>query len=1100
MSLAGAYSPKDWESQITAQWRKWGIGSPETQVAKQSLVSDAPTFTVIMPPPNLTAKLHAGHAMNHYLQDTLARVHRQRGYKTLVFPGVDHAGLQLEGVINKLLASQGIDRKSLSTEEYLKICWQKVSEWRDDQSKQALMMGTSADYTRELFTLDDKANKMVVYAFEQYWKDGLIYKSSYIVNWSVGLQTALSDVSGEIVYETRKDPLVTFRYGVSEIVIGEGASDELKTLSSKLLKALTKHPIQVSTVRPETIFGDVAIAIHPSRLRMLLHKSYNEDELGILQKALESGDLIITQQLPEFGVSARVLLSDKVDADFGTGTLKVTPGSDIVDYELYTQDFAQYNLPKYIHTITREGRLSQDVTPEFQGLSREEARIKSIELLIRSGYIATLEEMRIVPQEYNKITGAELYDIDWNYEHNVSLCERTKTVIEPLVSEEFYLSYKNPTSREGKTLQELGKIGVSQTNFYPIEFRSMADNFLDGIRDWCISRDLVWGHRIPVWYNLVLNPTRRFFVPQAKTIEIDGVEYTLGQLMRVQSHKPVEEGEWVQEDKILDTWFSSSLWPLTTLGYYTTNPKVSAIVTDISGVFWDESNTERKEVVEFLKYAKQAGIEIYYLSNMDNQAMYEKFVQTPHYELFAGGVSAYESGQNKRSSVMYELLLAKYNLDASKVLYVDDVSEYVVQAKEAGLNAYWYTPNTDLLEILNHLLEEKHSDFEEYYPTNYMNTAKEIFYLWIVRMVVLGMYFAGSTPFKNVLITPTVLDSEGKKMSKSLGNGLDPETAIEAFSSDSLRLGVLSGVLPNRNMRFGGSIADRTMEKMRNFGNKLWNIGRFLEAKEAAKASQDSERSPATEWMYAEYYQLIEAIDQLDDRYEFVPVVEKLIDCVWYKLADSYIEYLKTDESQLGHAWELYRKIVIAVHPFLPFETEVLYRELYGAETVVYERVEEVPDSYLIKNGVVEFSTVLNLVDMVRSIKGMYGIKPTEAVEIASKHEMVAKYSKLLSLLCKASITSPQESWLTTQVGDIDLSLDIAHHISDIATEIAKTESEVTKLTGIITGLEVRLANPKFLDNAEPEAITDAKNNILLSNKQRDNLKSKLVYLHKLAA
>lgn len=1102
MAQSSAYNPSEWEGDLSKAWRKAKIGTPEVQVKQQELDSDAQTYTIIMPPPNLTGSLHAGHTLNHFLMDTLARIHRQRGYKTLVYPGVDHAGLQMEGVINKYLASQGIDRKTMSTAEYLKVCWQKSKEWRNGQSEQAYLIGTSADYTRELFTLDERATNMVMHAFKQYYRDGLIYKSSYIVNWSVGLQTALSDVSGEIIYETKKDPLVTFQYGTAEVAVGTGG-EELAQLAPKIQKALDKNPITVSTVRPETIFGDVAIAVHPTRFREKLRKALDSRQIDQVVDALEKGDLVITQNLPEFEVSCRLLLSDKVEAEFGTGALKVTPGSDLFDYELYTNDFSQYALPGYKQVITREGTLSDEVPVKYRGMTREEARVESIKLLIQSGLVAQqAEPAKNIPKEYTKVKDIETYAVEWDYEHNVSLCERTKTVIEPLVSEEFYLSYHRSTSRDGKSLRDLAKIGVAQTNFYPVDFRSQADNFLDGIKDWCISRDLVWGHRIPVWYNLELNPARKFYEPNVEQVEVDGAVHPIAQLLRVQVAKPVEAGEWVQEEKILDTWFSSSLWPLTTLGYYETNPKIQAIVTDVSGVFWDEQNKERERVVTFLQHAKEAGIAIYYLSNMNNKAMVDAFEATPHFGLFDGGVSAFESGQSKKSLEIYNLLLRKYDLDAAKVLYVDDVSEHISQGKEVGMQSYWYTPETDLFEVLNTALSNTNSDFDTFYPTDYMNTAKEIFYLWIVRMIMLGTYFTGTTPFKNVFITPTVLDGAGKKMSKSLGNGLQPEDAIAAYSSDALRMGMLSGVLPNRNMRFGGDVADKIMERMRNFGNKLWNLSNFFayKAEQGADFSTDAEVSSATEWMQVKIAAMLDTINGVVNGYEFVPVIDSIIDTVWYSFADVYVEYLKTDDSQLGHAKNMFESIVTILHPFLPFETEALAQTMFNKKSITLAELDLGWVSTIPQNAGEEFSEVVQFSEAVRSLKGMYGIKPTDTVHIASNSPLVEKYAKFLKLVCKADLTESQDNWLSVQSGDIEYSVSVSEYISDPKSEIVKSEKDIDSLSKMVTSLEARLSNEKFLASADTEVVSQSKSDLEENKKSIEQLKAKIIYLHKLSS
>ncbi len=847
-------------------------------------------YSILMPPPNLTGALHTGHAFQHYLMDTLTRIHRQKAQKTLWYPGVDHAGIQLEGVIDKLIKKGDFDEKILETAPELKdiekntwpkwlkqnnrelwvdLAWSKVDEWRDHQKMQSSILGDTPDYQRSLFTLDERANKMINYAFQKYWEDGLIYKGSYLVNWSVGLQTAVSDVAGEIEYENRVDPFITFEYKFSGVEFDQNKNPDkafLYEFASKYIKSALELPrVKVSTVRPETIFGDIGIAMHPSKFYEYFNLDlFERDHGGFDEKialetieAIKTGLLGISFELPSLDIKKiRLLISEKVDPDFGTGILKITPASDQFDYELY-QEFLNKSWYSFgfKHPINRDGKLTE-ACGEFEGLTVEQGRLAVIKKLIETEFVPvktefieqeakirekvakSLKSEAFDPANYSykegikflrDLIGEEL-DINWDYEHNVVICERSKTVIEPLISEEFFLSYTNPvvksTGEDSNTktwslnfrndlqldilnkilsgeksvetralnpeepdkyfgdmksgdiielndkvnnkiykfnikkvetyqnldsaasvkldftqivpeiqenytindiketyknlfgeqyynkiqsnglvviwlekpnnLQQIGLQAAEETNFYPVEFKDRAISYLESVKDWCISRDLVWGHRFPVWYNLEKNPNRIFY-----NFNEWQNDPAVQEKIQIGTEKPEIPGNWMQETKILDTWFSSCLWPLSTLGY------------------------------------------------------------------------------------------------------------------------------------LDHLQGQKNTDFETYYSTKDLVSAREIFYQWIVRMMLVSKYFTGSTPYQNVVIHPTVLDEHGRKMSKSLGNGLNVEDQIEKFSSDSLRLAMMSNMIPNRNFRLGGKLADKMCEKYRNFGNKIWNVARFFESKES---------------------------------------------------------------------------------------------------------------------------------------------------------------------------------------------------------------------------------------------------------------------------
>jgi valyl-tRNA synthetase/predicted alpha/beta hydrolase family esterase len=1030
MPLSTNYNPKDNETQIYSQWMDVKIGCPELQNIQNMPLSEAPqsggvqssktpnntkTHAILMPPPNLTGDLHAGHAFQHYLMDTLSRLARQRGEKNLWFPGVDHAGLQLEGVIDKLIKkgefdeiinkveeglsfqnsqnsnSNNVDIKStlhsipkddlpkyLKTnypELWLECAWSKVNLWRDNQKNQSAILGDTPDYDRSLFTLDPQNLDMVNYAFQKYWQDGLIYKGSYLVNWSVGLMTALSDVAGEIEYEKRIDPFVTFEYGVSRI---EYTTDELKSKYSELKIKPTqiwKRP-QLSTVRPETKFTDIAIAMHPSKFPIYFNQDIFESDntlnKSFLQDIFDNKINIYFNLPPLHDKELILILTEKVDPDFGTGIMKITPAHDPFDYELGKELLAEGKLKtfKADACIGRDGKLTAEFAGEFAGMVAQESRGAIFKRLIETGYIPLKPNYEGEIPEFEKISDQEFwtwkqdkqyewlkqnypqYDINWNYEHNVTICERTKTVVEPLISEEFFISYHKefswtPTAKDLNTtivnkgkitnLQSLGIEAVNATSFYSPEYKERGINFLENIKDWCISRDLIWGHKMPVWYNLDTNPDKIFYsfeqVSSIRHLERSERSHELGvKTSNIDNHfaisvtRPTTPGNWVQEEKILDTWFSSCLWPLSSLKYpeFVKNQAMQPNIVIIhGGESWqnrDEyiSNIESGNLNSYWygnemrpkssswklavqKHCKENQIPILApqfpnKTNADYKKWKMVFEQSLPYInsntvlvghslgsmfltkylsennincnavfLVAGGLNnssdSFESPQNLNNlNQLGDKVYIIHSKDDKVVDFVRsvDLKGKLEQANFIELENYGHLSSQcpELLEMIKEQIgapvalrqplvgaytpaQGSNSagvwgwyDFSTFYPTQEMTTGKDIFYQWIVRMTTLSYYFTAQIPYENLVITPTILDDKGKKMSKSLGNGMDPVAQINKYSSDAMRMAMLGGMIPDRNIKMGGRLADELCEKYRNFGNKMWNIARFFEYQE----------------------------------------------------------------------------------------------------------------------------------------------------------------------------------------------------------------------------------------------------------------------------
>jgi valyl-tRNA synthetase len=1210
MSIAPTYNPKDHEDKIYNQWQSQNLGTPEKQSQEQGY--NGQTHSILMPPPNLTGVLHAGHSFQHYLMDTLSRINRQKGKLNLWYPGVDHAGLQLEGVINKLISKGEFDKeieekcynsldfnkgangeileffdkegreilrpdvaihiKKVHPDVWLQFAWQKVDLWRDGQKKQAKILGDTPDYSRELFTLDPQAVSMVNYAFEQYWRDGLIYKGAYLVNWSVGLQTALSDVAGEIEYETRIDPFVTFEYEAKRIQVSDPG---LQEFANTYLKPVSEWPrLRLATVRIETKFTDLAVAMHPDKFGEYFNDSiFNTEKEGfdqnlaeallteIKRSAQEPGKAQVYYHLPALDTAElQFILSDKVDPHFGTGILKITPGHDWFDYQLY-HEFVEKKVlaPGKVQTsIGRNGRLTE-VCGEYAGLTIDEARPLIMKKLIETGFIPLKPDSELTPEEeayddqetvsYEEFASWKTskqysyleehypqYQIDWRYQHNVSVCERTGTVIEPLISEEFFLSYANQAVSTGKTLQEHGLEGVAQTQYFSEDFRGRAENFLENIKDWCISRDLIWGHKMPVWYNLDLNPERRFFqaVDYDGSVMLNGQELRTQDLFRISVEKPEDAGQWVQEEKILDTWFSSSLWPLSTLRFHETNNVIAENyeykesagdphVRDAAKVIIKAKDTGRYLVLKKTSPDRAKEYSIIGGTQEPGETIMQTLLRETKEESgidlqwdqikYLGQIEQgyYHSSQNKNKLIKGQVFY--YELESQQEItdgFEDEDREGYTQwvTAEEFSNQLVARSMTELMtQIDSGNIELKTPpEYFTFYTTQELTTAKEIFYVWVVRMTTLGMYFTGRIPFESVVITPTILDEKGKKMSKSLGNGLDPLQAVEDFSSDSLRMALLSGMYPNRNMRMGGNLGDRLMEKYRNFGNKVWNVGRFLKLKkDSLENTETSQIAPATRWIQVRFQELLKDLETNLKTYEIGHSVDSLYKFLWDYFADWYLEYLKTDETQTIYAWQIFEKFVIKLHPYMPFETEVIWQKIFDKkETLAYtiDQQDEISELQIDLNhqAIAEFEQIVENISQIRSTKGLFAIDPVRTIIAqAPSNHLVHKYSQYLKLTCRLNllteITEPQTEWFELVTSQGSIYLDIASTIENLETEKAKTTKQQEQVQKQINSLQNQLQNPKFLEKAGSEVVEQKQQD--LADRQQDllQLDKKLKFL-----
>lgn len=671
------------EEQMYQFWSEKGFFKADPTSSKKP-------YSILMPPPNLTGELHLGHAMQHSILDAIARFKRMQGFDVLLLPGVDHAGILFEGTLNKALEKEGLSKQKLGREKWLERAWQFKDEIYKSFHKTWSVFGLSADWSREVFTLDEKIQKAVFAEFKKFWEEGILYKGAYIVQWCPKCGTAIEDI--EMEYQEREEKLYYLKYG----------------------------PLVLATTRPETKFGDTAMAVNPNdkRYQKYIDKEFEIETLAGKRKM-------------------KVIADEVIDPKFGTGAEKVTPGHDILDYEIGKR----HNLP-IINVIDKKGRLTQ-AAGKYAGMKILEARTAMLPELKEKGILIKVED----------------------YTHSVPVCERCKTVIEPIISEEWFLKTK-PLAK--KALENIGKI-----NFIPKSYKKIISIWLKEIHDWCISRSLWWGHRIPIWYR--------------------------GDEVKVSMDSPGKD--WVQEEKVLDTWFSSGMWPLLTLQ-------------------WPNETIEMKR----------------------------------------------------------------------------------------------------------------------YYPWGFELSAPEIKFLWIARMIMLGLHFKNEIPFENMFFHGMLRDLEGRKFSKSLGNGIDPNELRAQWGTDAVRMALYSYSAPGRDGRTSKQHLDQRCKNFRNFGTKIKNIYRFImelrpDSFQAKPDQNDKKKNPDDKEIIERLNKIVKSVTKNLESFNLHLATEGIYNFIWHDFADEYIEKSKKRREEAQPVLEhVLLNCLKLLHPFMPFLTEELYQKLVLSE------------------------------------------------------------------------------------------------------------------------------------------------------------------------
>ena len=848
--LPKIYDPKQVEPGIYEMWEKGGYFHTQRDPEKKP-------FTIVMPPPNVTGQLHMGHAMDCTLQDILIRFKRMQGYAALWLPGCDHAGIATQIKVEEELRKEGLTRYDLGREKFLERVWAWKEQYGDRIVRQQRTLGSSCDWKRHRFTMDEGCSKAVREVFVRLYEKGLIYKGSRIINWCPHCRTALSDA--EVEYSEKPGKLWHLRY-------------PLKDEPGKYLV--------VATTRPETMMGDTGVAVNPNdeRYRDLVGKTC------ILP--------IINRELP-------IVADDYVEMDFGTGCVKMTPAHDPNDFEVGQR----HNL-EIVRVIDDDGKINALGGP-YEGMDRYECRKAVVKDLEKLGYLEKVED----------------------YTHNVSTCYRCHNDVEPLISAQWFVKMK-PLAQEAIRVVEEG-----ETKFVPDRFSKTYLNWMENVHDWCISRQLWWGHQIPAWK-----------CPQCG-------EYT------VSREDPTECAhcgckDIVREEDVLDTWFSSALWPFETLG-------------------WPE-NTE---------------------------------------------------------------------------------------------------------------------DLQYFYPTDVLVTGYDIIFFWVARMIFSGCEQTGKTPFHTVLIHGLVRDDKGRKMSKSLGNGIDPLEMVERYGADALRMNMITGNSPGNDMRF---YVERC-EAMRNFANKIWNASRYV----MMNLTIDKNELPAMElleqedkWILSKLNRLISEVTENMEKYELGIAVQKIYDFIWDDYCDWYIELTKArlyaDDPQskqvaqqvLVYVLDQFLKLL---HPFMPYITEEIWQAIpHEGESIM---VAQWPEYHAELDFPAEEAAMESIMDAIRSVRNRRAemnvppSKKTTLYIVTEKTEVFQQGQAFIMKLAYADKliidqTAPEnaENMVACVTHDAQLFMPM-EQLVDLEKERQRLEKELAKNRKNLEGIEKKLSNQGFLSKAPAQVV-----------------------------
>ena len=879
--LEKAYEPKKYEGDIYQKWEKSGFFNPDICIEKGIAKSDADPFCIVLPPPNVTVTLHIGHAVMLAIEDVMIRYHRMKGDRTLWVPGTDHAAIATQEKVERILWNEEKKtRHDLGREVFLNKVEQFAQDSHDRIVNQAKRMGTSLDWSREYYSLDDTRNLAVRTAFKKMYDEGLIYRGDRIVNWDPKMQSNVSDI--EVVRKEEKSPFYYFQYG----------------------------PFVIGTSRPETKFGDKYVVMHPDDSRYAQYKHGDTFECEWINGK----------------ITATIIKDDAVDPEFGSGVMTITPWHDATDFFMAER----HGLDKE-QVIDLDGNLLP-LAGEFSGMNIFEARPKIVDKLKAKGLLARVDE---------------------EYLHSLATNSRGGGLIEPQIMKQWWVDVKKEFTLEHShidgiddgetvTLQKILQYVVrsKQIEILPQHFEKNYFNWVDNLLDWCLSRQIWYGHRVPAWYR--------------------------GEELYVGIEAPEGEG-WEQDPDTLDTWFSAGMFSFSPLG-------------------WPDENAK---------------------------------------------------------------------------------------------------------------------DVQTYHPTNILETGYDILTFWVVRMILMTTFLRGEVPFKTVYLHGLVRDEQGRKMSKSLDNIIDPLEVSDKFGTDAVRLSLMVGATPGNDTK----LSEEKIGSFRNFANKLWNISRFtlLNIENPQKESAYPQtKTLADEWILARLAQVVDAVTQGIEEYKFSPAAEALRDFTWNELADWYLEVAKIEGEKSQILNYILNTLLKLWHPYMPFVTEAIWQKIYGEEEILM--VEKWPtmtkhNTEMVTTIITDFTLLQNVVTAIRSVRSEHGVESGKLVHVSfsagDKKEFLKENTKIVQKLARIeNITIEEESQkpenaIACVESGIEIFVDVSGAI-DKEKEKERIQKEIAQVAPYVMGLEKKLQNEDFVHNAPEVVIMGEKEKLAQAKEKLQKLQEQL--------
>lgn len=1007
--LAKAYEPKDFEDKIYKKWEKSGCFNPDNLDSN----GEAEYFSVSMPPPNVTGILHLGHALENSIMDIEVRYQRMRGRKTLLLPGTDHAAVATQAKVERVLMEKGIKnpREELGREKLLAEIKDYAEKSKNTIISQIKKLGTSCDWSRLAYTFDEERNRAVNEVFVRMYNDGLIYKGYRTINWSVKGQSTCSD--DELVYVDRKTKLYTFRYSKD-------------------------FPIAISTTRPETKLGDTAVAVNPKDKR---YKKYIGKKYKVEIGASSPLEIII-------------IADEAVDMNFGTGAIGVTPAHSMVDFELYEKH--KLNI---IPVISKDGRMNEQAGDDYAGLTAETAREKFVDYLRKNNLIEKEEEI----------------------EHNVATSDRFGDIIEIIPMEQWFVDVNKKIPKREKSLKELMREAVSighngdraqKIKIVPDRFNNQYFHWIDNLRDWCISRQIWWGHRIPVWYKSH-NDTK--FNLNFRNKEIFDLIKSGKKTVETRALNPEESERYFGDIKAGD---------FLRLKYLENNKAIEEINVKVkrAEIYKNTEAMLKKEKIE----------NIYPCQTKKDLIKFQKEIPGYEEKIEKNGIIALEIEALQIASLGRQNQEIYVGIEAPKG---DDWTQ-----DEDTLDT-WFSSGLWTFSTLGwpasaKALTGEDGDLKQFHPTSWMQMGYEILFFWMARMILMSTYALDVIPFREVYIHGILRDKEGRKFSKSLGNGINPIEIINNYGADALRLSLVLGITPGNDSKF----YEEKVEGARNFVNKLWNISRFVITN--YKKSDDNSISSLSEadvWIIAKKEKLIQEVNDDLFNYRFSQAGEKLKEFTWSDLADWYLEVSKfeKDENKSTILYSILRDLLKMWHPFIPFVTEVIWGQMYDNLLMIERWPQDNRYSGLIKErDYKNFELIKNIITAIRNARSENKVEPSKKIKavIATKNkkELIDNHAELIKRMRTGieGLEIKTESEKLTDaihivVSDVEIYLFGA---VDKTKERERIQKEINNLEKLIINLEEKLKNKEFVSRA-PKAIV---------NKEKEKLSEYKLELEKL--